>query len=192
MFNWIADNAATISVLLGFAGLGLGVGWWMTRERRYAIGAGGVICLIGVVWLVSHVTVTDTRRLRSTVQEMADAVGARRPDIIMGDVSDRFELNGLGKEAFRGVVERYVGGGQVDSMWVSDIQIRELSRPERRATVLFNVGASGPAIRGEGFYRCEAHFALEENEHWRLVGFRLSIPPLDPASGHTVDLPFGR
>jgi hypothetical protein len=189
MLNWLADNATSLSALLAFLALALGVGWWMTRERRYAIGAAVVVCVIISIWLLGRFRVTDAQRVRATLQQMADAVAARRPDVIMANVSENFEVNHQNKAFFRNLVENYVGSGQVQSIWVSNFEVRELSRAQRRATVLFNVGGTGPAIQGDGFYRCEAKFALEENNHWRLVSFRLAIPPIDPASGQNIELP---
>jgi hypothetical protein len=192
MLHWLVDHATIVYVLLGFLGLAFGVGWWTTRDRRYAISFGAVACLIFGIWLLSAFTVTDAKLVQRTLQQMSNAVAARRPEVILANVSDHFELNQQGKAFFRELVERYVTSGQVDSIWVSDFEVRELSRAERKATVLFNVGGTGPAIEGSGFYRCEAKFALEQDDRWRLLSFRLAIPPLDPAKGQNVELPFGR
>src|SRR5271154_1026409 len=144
MFSWLADNAVTVSVVLGFIGLALGTGWWMTRERRYGIAALVVFCLIALVWLLRSLTVTDSQRLHRTLQEMTDAVAARRADVIMANVSESFELSHHDKAFFGEIVEHVLASGHVQSLWIADFSVRELSRSQRRATVLFNVGGTGP------------------------------------------------
>lgn len=189
MLTWLADEPTTAYLLLGVLALAAGMGWWMNRQGRYAVGFLTAAVLIGLVWLIGRFVVTDARRVHDVLQQMADAVAARRPAAILDNISDSFRLGRCGKEDFRAAVEHHVSRGDVADLRIRDYSVRELSRAGRSATVRFTVIPSGSEVPEGSVYRCEARFALDPDGRWRLQSFKLAHPPIDPGVGPNIEIP---
>ena len=190
MSNWLLEDPTTVYVALGLAGFALAVGWWMQPRRGYLIGLGAVIVLIGLLALVNFLVDTDGKRIQRKVQAMAAAVAARDVEGIFRHVSADFRLRGMDRSQFRQRVEEHIRRGDVQTLTVWEYQARDLSRDQRSATVTFSVKGHGPTTSGVEFYNCRAQFVLDGDGEWRLRGFDLFLPQVDPTTGQPIDLPF--
>lgn len=192
MPSWLAEDPSVVYLLLGVAALVLAAGWWFRRERKLLIGLGVVALLAGLVWLIHVFVITDGAKMVSSVKDMAAAVAAKDTHRIFEHVSDDFQLSGLRKADFRGLVEHYVGTGQVREILVWDFETRDVSRELRTGKVIFMVKAKGPAVMEEIPNRCEAQFVLDKDDQWRMKTFRLFPPQADPATSQPLEVPWSR
>jgi hypothetical protein len=188
MSNWLLEDPTTAYVVLGLAAFALAVGWWMQPRRGYLIGLGAVIALIGLLVLVNLLVETDGKRIERKIQAMAAAVAARDVEGIFRHISADFRLRGMDRSQFRQRVEGHRGDVQTLTVW--DYQARDISRDNRAATVTFSVKGHGQATSGVEFYNCRAQFVLDPDGEWRLRGFDLFLPQVDPMTGQPIELPF--
>lgn len=188
MPSWLVDDPSVVYLLLGVVALGLVAGWWSSRDRRYLIGLGGVALLFLIVLLVSRLVDTDAKRIKRSLDEMAEGVRARSADRIFAHLSSRFRVGHLGKPEFRPVVERYLKSGEVTGMKVWDFEPHTITSD--RATVFFKVKGEGSANFGYEFFNCRAVFVRDPDGQWRLQTFRLYSPQTDPASEESLTFPF--
>src|SRR5262249_39447146 len=101
MLWWMIDNVNLVYLLLGLVGLVCAVQWWQTRKKRYVIALGVIVALIGLVFLLTRLMVTDRQRLVQTVQEMAQELQERKLDRFFEHVSPNFLHRGMDAQAFR-------------------------------------------------------------------------------------------
>jgi LPXTG-motif cell wall-anchored protein len=189
MPSWLVENPTPVYLILGAAALLSLVAWWITRKRKFLIGAGIAVILIGVVWLIDFLVVTDGERIVLNVKDMAAAVQAKDVDRIFKHVSEKFHSPaGKNKQEFRKTAEDYIRSGRVQEVAVWDFEQKEVSREKRTATVLFMVKARGEKLAsGEDLpYRCTATFRLEPDDQWRMEKFEIS----DPYTTEKIQVPF--
>jgi hypothetical protein len=96
----------------------------------------------------------------------------------------------MDRSQFHKRVEEHIRRGDVQTLTVWEYQARDLSRDQRSATVTFSVKGHGPTTSGVEFYNCRAQFVLDPDGEWRLRGFDLFLPQVDPMTGQPIDLPF--
>jgi hypothetical protein len=190
MSNWLLEDPTTAYVVLGLAGFALGVGWWMQPRRGYLIGLGAVIALIGLLALLNFLVDTDGKRIERKIQAMAAAVASRDVEGVFRHISADFRLRGMDRNEFRRRAEGHINRGDVQTLTIWDYQAREISRENRVATVTFSVKGHGQATSGVEFYNCRAQFVLDADGEWRLRGFDLFLPQVDPMMGQPIELPF--
>jgi hypothetical protein len=194
MPTWLVEDPTFVYFLLALAGLGLAYGWWVTRRGKYLLGVGGVIGLIVLIMLLDRWVVTDQEQIVEKIQLMADGVAARDMGRTFAHVSDRFRLGGrtgaMDKQAFRRWAEDAIRHHRVTSLRVWGFTHGLADRDKRAATIEFLVKGHGDWGRGGEFYRCKASFRLDPDGEWRLSGFELFQPHLDPNVADPIPLPF--
>src|SRR2546423_1927281 len=117
MPSWLVDDPTNVYLLLGFALLGCAAAWWVTRKRRFAMGSGAVILLMGLVWLLDYLVVTPREQVLDSIEQMGAAVRRRDADGIFRHISQSFTLgSGTTREGFRQVVERALRDREVEEM----------------------------------------------------------------------------
>lgn len=191
MPSWLVEDPTVVYFLLGLAALGLTASWWMTRHRKYAVGAGVAVLLVVLVRLLDYFVVTDQEKIVASIQVMANGVATRDIDGIFAHVSTRFRLQGIDKAGFRRWAEARIRQEDVTSIRVWDFSKGEVDRDRSMATIEFLVKGHGGWVRGGEFFRCKATFLLDPDNEWRLSGFELFQPYQDPglASPLTIPLP---
>lgn len=194
MPSWLVDDPSTVYLLLGVAALALAAGWWMTRDRRFAIGLGCVVVLFLIVLLLSRLIDTDAKKIKRAIEEMSEGVKVRSAERIFAHVSDGFDLGNagkkLGKKEFRAVVEHYLKTGLVTEMKVWDYEPGTIDPAKRDATVFFRVKGQGAANFGYEFFNCKAVFTLDPDGQWRMRNFQLFAPQTAPNDKDALVLPF--
>jgi hypothetical protein len=176
MPRWLVDEPSTIYLILGFVGLGLLFAFWKTRDRRWAIGLGVVVALIGLVWLLGYLIVSDSKQIQKNLEEMAAGVKAKDLDRTFAHISDQFNVNGLTKAGLRNLAERVMRNGLIDEITIWDYEVGEVSRSNRTGKIAFKVKITGPQAPREPFYSCKADFVLDPDYQWRLRSFVIYHP----------------
>jgi hypothetical protein len=189
MPSWLVDDASVLYVLLGIVALGLAAGWWFTRQRSYLIGLGVVVLLLVGVWLLGRLIETDAKQIKGKLEAMAAGVEARNPDQIFTHISKDFLYRGrVTKDAFRQKHESDIRNGEVQKIKIWDVDVRNVDRTQRTATVFFKTKAEGMVVRDYQFFNCRATFVLDPDDQWRLKDFQLFPPTTDPGQGEALDL----
>jgi hypothetical protein len=179
MLEPVLDNALVVYVALGLVALGLLVGLWTTRKRGYALGLAGVAAAALLFWLLTYLLPTDQKRIVAAIEDMSAAVHERNTDRIFAHISDQFRYAGMGKEGFRGFVDRHLKNRDVTEVLAYGFEQAEVSRPDRTAVIEFNVKPKGPVTGDAAYYHCKATFALDPDGQWRLKGFDVFNPYAD-------------
>jgi len=177
MPSWLAEDPIVLYMVLATAAVLLGAGYWMKRKRGYLFGLGAMVVLVGLVWLLDFLIVTERERLLHTVQAMARRVEALDIDGVFAHISNEFiSGNNLKKEEFRQAVKNGVRVYQVREMQMWDLEVVELSMPDKSAKVEFHAKVRGNWSGGEEFYLVRADFVLDSDGQWRMKGFTLHRP----------------
>ncbi len=181
MRSWLLDNVDLILIVLSIAVLVLAYGWWRTRRRPYAVGAVAAVVLLGLVGLLVYLSPhlfgeSDSQQIERKVREMAAAVKTNDLDRIFGHISRDFRHGSLDKAAFRHRAEEVMRSRNVEEVIVWDFQRGEVRRAQRTAKITFMVKARGNWRGSEAGYLCEAEFALDPDNQWRMKGFQLFNP----------------
>jgi hypothetical protein len=190
VFDWLFEGRPTVYVLLVAGAVFLLVAWWQTRKRYALLGAGAVVGLIGLYFLLDRLVVTDREQIVRQVREMAAAVKARNIDGLFAQVSDEFQVGGLDKAGFRSYAEQAILGGKVQEVEVWDFDVPSgfrsphesrvgtSTRPTEVARIRFKAKPKGP-ILGDAWFLCRAQFVRDPDGRWRLLHFDVFNPAVD-------------
>jgi hypothetical protein len=91
---WLIDNAHLWYILFGIVALGFAAGWWLNRKPKYLLGVAVAIALIGLVWLLALLIVTDRKQLELNVHAMAEAVVQGKKEVLLKFLTDDFSFKG--------------------------------------------------------------------------------------------------
>jgi hypothetical protein len=186
--DWLIDDPTLVYMMLAIVAIGLAVGWWRTRQRKLALGAGIAVLLIGVVWLLCFLIPTDAKKIAHALQEMSDGVRAHDLDRIFSQVSDQFQQGpptfggSLDKAAFRQRSEGIIQDRSVEEVPIWDIKVEKLSRQERSAQVVCSAKPKGNWTSG-AFYIIRSQFVLDADGQWRMKGFEVCNPAVNTREG---------
>ena len=179
--SWVVDYANALYVLLGIVAVGLLFIWRNSRQTKYLGYTGGVLILIGLVWLATQFIDSDSKQLESNVHAMADAVVAGKVDDLFKHISKDFIWKGIDRDKMYAGVKLAIGQHKITHVRISTFRVEEVSRSQKFAKTSFLVKA---AANEEILLRTEADFGLE-GEEWKLKTLRF----FGPAGGQEIDLP---
>ncbi len=182
MMSWPVDNATMLYWLLGGLAIVLLAGFWVTRKRFWLYGVGVIAVLVGLVVLLSSLIVTDRQQIAQSLQEIANNIQGRQPDKVFAQFSNEFRYRNQDKRTFEKRLQGVIRSGFVKECRISNVDVEDVSRANRTATVLFQAWGRGDV---EAAYRCRATYVLDPDGQWRMQGFQL----LDLLSGNEVPLP---
>jgi hypothetical protein len=174
MLTWLVESRTLLSIVFGSLAFALIAGWWRTRKRVLAIGAGVGVVLIAALVLLAYFTETDSQRIENSVREMVEGLKAHNLDRIFARVSDQFEYHSIKKAEFRQKVSETMRAHDVTGAEVWDFQ--DVSRDNGTAQVQFRVRPLGNWDSQGMTYRCLARFVLDPDGEWRLKGFQIFAP----------------
>jgi hypothetical protein len=189
-------------LILAVIGVALAAAWWLTRNaprrggaaapaRPYLLGLVGVAVLLGLVWIVDHFADTDSKQIERALHTMATGVQSRDVGQVFGEISPSFHWLSFNKASFQRFAEGYIRNGGVSQVSIWDVEMREVSRERRTASVIFHFKVRGNAVdHPEVPYGCLSTFALDDDNHWRLQTMKLVGPGVDPVRGEPLTLPF--
>jgi hypothetical protein len=188
MLESLVDHPVPIYVVLGLLALGLLVGLWATRKRGYALGLGVVAVLAFLFWLFTFLMPTDQKRIVGAIQDMRAGVQKRNTEQIFRNMSRDFRIGGLGRAAFRTVVEQALNRSEVDDVEVWDFDQAQVARAPGgttgTASIGFMVKPKSSGLPDDRFFRVQADFVLEDGQ-WRMKGFEVR----DPVANQPVPIP---
>jgi hypothetical protein len=177
MLSWLVDHANTILLLLLVAALVLGVAWWLTRRGGYLVGAGVAVALFALVWVLSLLVMTDSKRLLQTLDEVKRKLNAGDYDAAFrhfGDDKDRVELDLKGDKSqlttrqLRDLAAKYLKKSDGGELVIWEAGVDQLQRPT--AVVSFNAKLKNyPG----GIARCTATCVLRAEGDWRITAIKV-------------------
>ncbi len=184
MLGWFHENNTTIYALLVVALIVLGVVWFRTKDRRIQHGFLGLSALlVGLILFDKFGPLSPGRQMRQKITAMAGAVKLNKMDVITQHVADRFEYEGLNKEAMTRTVQGFINSGDLSEIVVWDFEQPEVTLGKGK--IAFKAKPKGNAIPGEYYFRCVAQFVLEADGQWRMNTFEIFTQP----HGHLVRIP---
>lgn len=176
MPRWLVEDPTPVYWILGVLAVGLAVGWWVTRQRKYLVGLGAVAALAGLVWLLDFLVVTDSEKIVLAVKDMAAGVETRDTNRIFSHISNDFHLPMWDKKAFREMAEEHIRNGDLNHLSVGDFEPTDVSRAKRKGRMAFSVKPRGRLFSGSEYFLCRADFVLEDDGQWRMVGLEVFNP----------------
>jgi hypothetical protein len=188
VFDWLFEGRTTVYVVLAALTLLLLALAWQTRKRHWLLGAGAVLALAAVYFLLSLIVETDRKQIEHKLQEMAAGVKDHDPDKVFAHVSEDFRLGGKDKAKFREFAEPHLRGSGDREVVVWDVRFPPESRsalrggPGTGVLVEFRITPKGFDGRDGLSYPCDATFVRDPDRQWRLKSFRtpLPLPGLSP------------
>lgn len=176
MPSWLVEDPSPTYVVLLLVALAFAGAFWMKRKRIYLVGVLAVLLLIGLVWLLGRLIVSDRAQIATAIHEITDAVGERNVDKAFAHIARDFQWHGMPRGEFqkraRTAIERY--GPTEGKSW--DVEFVEVDREKRSAKVEFLAKVKGSWSSGAEHYRVRAEFTLEPDGKWRLRTFELFNP----------------
>ena len=178
MLWWLVDNANLVLLVLGLVALGFGVHFWLTRRGASLVGLGGVIALMGLVWVLSMLVVTDRKQLVLIVDDVAARLNKRDLAGAFNHFEDRvrLEIDGEGKSPTRGelvaMATELFKKGQIEEIRVRNVEVEKVDRPN--AVVSFGV------YTNLGYGQCQAECVLHGEKDWRVKKLKIELPPGGP------------
>lgn len=170
--SWFIDNANGILILLAIFAAGFVVAWRFNGRVKYLGYAGGCVALMGLVWSLTLIVVTDAKQLERNVHAMADAVVAGNVDELFGHISKDFEYRGVGRELLYQKTRGTLQDRRVTAVRIVHFSVEEISRAKKFARTRFRVSA---VAERELPFITEADFVLE-GSHWKLKTVRFYDP----------------
>jgi hypothetical protein len=185
VFDWLFERHAAVFALLAAAGAVLLVMWWRTRKRRLLYGVAAVAAVALVYFLLGFVKETDAKQIERKIHEMEAGVNEKNLDKTFQHISDQLRISARGKSDLRAGADSALRRFDISDMQLFDIDIEEISRPDKRANVTFNAKAKGN-WGGGAFYRVRSEWVLEADGQWRMRGFTLH----NPVNNDQLSVPF--
>ncbi len=171
--HWLVDNPGALYLALAIAAVAFLVAFRL-RGRALHLGlALGCLALIGLFWLLSQWIMTDRKQITSNVRSMAAAVVNADREQLFRYVAPDFQFQTMNRDDLYRVVENGVKQHQVKDVYVSQIEVEELSRPERRAKV--NFLARVDSADGQRLFLLKTDFTLD-GDVWKIKTMKLYNP----------------
>ncbi len=213
MPDWLIDDPTLVYLFLGLIAFALCVGWWMnrgeepgsmrigawfnalktqrlTRNQSYVFGLTVVAVLAIAVWLIGRTGMTDAKRIRMALEEMAAGVKEKNLDKIFKHVSEKSSKKGVNKQELRRRVQHYIRNEDITTVTLHEFYKPVISKDKGTATIKFSATPQGNLARGIEYYRCSATFVLDPDGEWRLQTFKIFLLTVDPDLGDELELPW--
>jgi hypothetical protein len=174
MPSWLVEDPTPVYVILGTAVVILLALYWNRRKRGYLYGVGGVFLLIGLVWLIDFLVVTDREKVQAALRAMAGRIQALDVDGAFQFVSDDYDGPHRPKKEFREWCRSRMAALGVSELRVWDETVVEASAASRTGRAEFMIKGQGSI--GQGMYLVRANFVLDPDGQWRLRNFTLHNP----------------
>jgi hypothetical protein len=181
--SWLVDNANALYVLSAIMSASLIVAWRFNQRVKFLGLAVIPLLVIGLIFLLTLVVVSDSKQLEMNVNAMAEAVVAGKVDDVFKHVSKDFRWKGIDRELMYAGVKKSIEGHKINGVRISSFRIEEVSRATKLAKTSFLVTAKADS---EIMFRTEADFVLEGDE-WKLKTMRFYRPV--GGQDQEIDLP---
>jgi hypothetical protein len=173
---FVFENPATLLVVLLIATVLLGTLWRRTGKPA-ARGAAGVCLAVALlVALLAWLVETDRERLQRTLETMARAADAGRPEAFIERISPDYRSDGLGKEGMADIVRhgleyvRASAGGHTVRMEDDAATVTQTYRFRAAPGMRAPVADRFPRVEWQGT------FGPDADGEWRLRSARVLSP----------------
>lgn len=181
--SWLVDNANALYILGAIAAAAFVVAWRFNQRVKTLALALVPLAVMGLLFLLSRLFISDSKQLELNVSAMADAVMAGNVDELFTHVAKDFRYKGIDRDMMYAAVQKSIAAHEVKSVRISSFRVEKLSRAERAATASFLVKAEADS---EILFRAETDFVLE-GEQWKLKTMRFYRPI--GGADEEIDLP---
>jgi hypothetical protein len=172
--SWLVDNANALYILGLIIAAALVVAWRFNQRVKFLGLAAIPLLLMGVIFLLTRVVISDSKRLEMNVNAMADAVIAGDVDALFSHISKDFTYKGMTREMLYEAARQSIQKNQV-----RDVNIRqfkaEISPDRKTAKTRFRVAAWEVGEEQPRPFITEADF-VREGDQWKLKTMRFFNP----------------
>ena len=164
-------------VFLFLAAVILAAMWTATARREPLIGAGVMLALVPLAWMVERLVVTDREAIEAMLYEIAAEVKSNNRAAVLSYIHSQ-------ESALRAQAEREIGNYRFTDCKITPVHetVVEGDEPPRTAVAHFNAYAAGTfkvnneTITTDVIRRIELTFRQEEDGRWRVVNYEHSAP----------------
>lgn len=179
MWDWLYEARTSIYLVMGVAVIILGALWWRNRKRPYLHGLFGALAAILLFFLFDRFVrpESDREQIQNRIVHVtSDFSSSRLESQLAPHISPDFvSPAGNRKDAFCKKAAEFIRGRGSVRLAVWDFDFTELSRQNRTARVRFAMRVQGGGFDGE--VTCLATFHLDDDNQWRLKGYKIFFPP---------------
>jgi hypothetical protein len=169
VLDWLLDNYWAAYLIFAVVGVALGIAWWNTRKKHFALGICVVSVLLGIYVLLQFLIETDAKRLKRHVNEMAQSVKDRQiKNVLEKSLSNDFQVGAHHKHDKREFISRAENLQQsfnVVSLSVWNIEVTEIDHAKGIARVSFNARPIVPDVDTK-LYLVKAEYVMTAKQHW--------------------------
>jgi hypothetical protein len=180
--HWLLDHTGALYLVLGASAVAFLAAFHLNRRVVHLGGAVGCLALMGLVWLLAQVVVTDSRQIERNVRTMARAVVAGSTDELFRYVARDFRFGTYNRDTLYGRVKKTVQVHHVDDIHIFEFEVVKLGRPQRQADVNFK--ATIHSADGTRIFLFRSGWVLEDDV-WKIARLTMHNPLVD------TDTPIG-
>jgi hypothetical protein len=184
--SWLVDHANTWYLLLGLLTVGLVLAWWLNRRVKFLGFAGGVLVLMGLLWLLSSSVNTDRKQLEHAVKAMAAAVEKGDANNLFKHIARDFRYKGMDRDALHKHAQQAVQVYEVREIKITKFTVDEVSREKKFAKTSFRCSVWSGGNDTPDLLSIQADFVLEDGA-WKLKTLRFYNPIVN--QDQEIDLP---
>jgi hypothetical protein len=191
----LLDGFWTISLVLGSAGVALGIVWLCngTGMDGYAICVTVVAILLGVNFALQLLIEKESEQMERRIRDMGASVRERQiRRALEMNLSENFYANSYDKRKFIEIADELRDHYHVDSLEVWDIRTVEINRSKATAKIGFKMRPKLVEVRETAFYLVEADFVRtslgtwHRRGEWKMRSFRYFNPAVDSNSPQPI------
>ncbi len=190
--EWLFEGSLTVYAALAVAAGFLLVVWKQTPRKAYLVGAGVLLALIGVYYLLDVLVQTDREKIAHAFEEMSVGVRTRDVNRIFAQVSDGYNRHGMNKAAFRQASASVIDGRHVDEVRIwgfefpADYKKKESASDPRENSARVSFMAKPISNNQIGLYRVDAVMHRDADGQWRMQSWEVFDPYHESTSAQAV------
>jgi hypothetical protein len=143
--------------------------------------------LLGLVFLLTRLVVTDRQQLERSLWAMAQGVTEGKPDEVFKHVAKTFHYAGMDRAEFLARADRAIRRRHVTDLYLWRFDPEELDREGKKARVAFNMRVTSDWTDGTQIFLVRADFVLEDGQ-WRMKTFKIYNPVVN--TDQPIPVPF--
>ncbi len=170
---WLVDNAQTLYILIGMSRWAWALPGGCSGDASTLIGAAPRLACVALVWLLTHLIVTDRQQLDANIHAMADAVVTGKTESLVKLLAADFEFQGHKPPELAAAVVRVAKQYKVHDIYISNVDVEDMTATT--AKVYFRATARARGDDRPYMVACRGMF-VKEGREWKLKQARFFNP----------------